>query len=277
MKTILEILKLSQKFLIEKKIENPKKSSEEILAYVLGLKRLELYLYYDQPLAEKELEQIRLLLKKRGSNILLEYVIGVVQFSDCKIDVTPDVLIPRPETELLLQHIGKYKKNFEKKVLFDMCTGSGALAIAIKKMYPELIVYASDICEKALAIAKENALKNQVDVSFFQGDLLHAFNGKKADFLICNPPYLSEEEYIQYSLKEEPKKALVSGLTGFEMYQKLSKNIDEFILPGGKVFFEIGFQQAEKVKTFFTKPCWQQKETFQDWSGKDRFFFLEKE
>ena len=158
---------------------------------------MHLYLEFDKPLTEQELENCRAFLARRSKGEPLAYIKGKMSFYHCEINVSPDVLIPRPETEILVDRVVQTLKgeNLEDKTLWDLCCGSGCLGIALKKEFSELEVVLSDISPKALQIANENARQNGVEVKIVEGDLFQPFQGKKTHFLICNPPYISQKEF----------------------------------------------------------------------------------
>lgn len=284
MHTVLEILKLSTDYLQQKKIVNPRRQAEELLGEALGFGRMGLYLEHSRPLTEKELIKCREWLKRRAQGEPLQYITGCLDFFDCRIKVAQDVLIPRQETEILVDKIAKElsSSQLEEKVLWDVCCGSGCIGIALKKKFPSLRVVLSDISEKALAIAKENASDNGVDVEFVCGDLLAPLSlaGYKADFVVCNPPYISESEYetLEIEVKDyEPKSALVAGSSGLEFYQRLGGELPTVMAPSGRVWLEIGDGQGTKLKEIFNAPYWTQAHCEHDWSGRERFFSLEIE
>lgn len=263
MRTIGEIIKLSGEFL---KIERGKRIAEELIAHALGMRRMDLYLQYDRPVVESELTTIREMLKRCAKNEPPEYVMGQVEFYGCQIRVDPRVLIPRQETEILVEKIANVAK---EGVLWDLCTGSGCIGIALKKANPALQVTLSDVSPEALALASQNARLNHVEVSVLQGDLLEPFQGKRADFIVCNPPYLSEEEYreLDPSVRDfEPKLALVAGVDGAEFYERLEKLLGAYLNPGGQFFFEIGSTQGAVLKALFPK-----SQIEKDWAGHPRF------
>ena len=267
MKSLGEVLKLSSQFLADRKIGRSRRIAEELIGHVLHLKRIELYLRFDQPVVETELGAIRTLLKRCGKGEPVEYVVGEVEFFGCQIQVDSRVLIPRPETEILVEKIAK---RVEKGVLWDLCTGSGCIGIALQKARPGLRVVLADSSKEALAIAAENARRNQVDVEIVQGDLLAPFQGRRADIIVCNPPYISEAEFkrLDPSVKDfEPREALVGGERGTEFYERLARELPPFLNPGGHIFFEIGSTQAEVVKRLFPSG-----EVERDWAGHPRFF-----
>lgn len=268
MKSIAEVLKLSTEFLADRKIDRPRRIAEELLSHVLKLKKMDLYLQYDKPIIENELNILRELLKKCGKGEPLEYATGEVEFFGCKIKIDKRVLIPRPETEILVELVSK---RIKKGVLWDLCTGSGCIGIALKKALPELTVTLSDISADALALAAENA--KGLDIEILQGDLLATFKGRKADYIICNPPYISQSEFdrLDPSVRDfEPKLALLAGDRGTEFYERLHRELPEYLIPGGQVFLEIGSGQGEAIKTIFPEGG----ELHFDWAGHPRFFFL---
>ena len=276
MRSLLDVLTLSDEYLKKKRIQNSRREAEKLLCDFFQCSRIALYTQFDRPLTESELELCREKLQRRGEGEPIGYIHGEVEFFHCKIKVDSAVLIPRQETEVLVSRIvGELEsKNLEGKVLWDLCSGSGCIGIAIKKRFPELTVVLSDISEEALKKAKENALFNCVEVSFVKGDLLAPFKGNKADFLVCNPPYVSEVEYATLEREVqafEPKLALVSGSSGLEFYQRLAKELSFYINRGGKAWFELGSGQGKAVKELFSNFS---ADFEQDWSGHDRFFFL---
>lgn len=272
MKTIGEVLKLSRDFLAEKKVSSARRVAEEILAHILQFKRMDLYLQFDRPLIEKELEQIRECIKRCAKHEPLAYVLGSVEFFGCKIQVDPRVLIPRPETEILVEKIAKEAK---QGMLWDLCTGSGCIGIALKKANPELELVLSDVSSDALALASENAKQNGVELTLLQGDLFAPFEGAKADWIVCNPPYVSEAEYLGLdpSVKDfEPRLALVGGPSGLEFYERLRKEAAEYLNPKGVLFCEIGAFQKEALQKVFPGA---QIET--DWAGHDRYLRINRD
>jgi release factor glutamine methyltransferase len=275
-KTVSELLQLSTVFLQERGVERARRLVEELLASTLRMKRLDLYMQFDKPVEEKELAKLREPLKRLVIGEPIEYILGEVDFYGCKVAVDARVLIPRQETEILVEHI---LKRIKGRVVWDLCTGSGCLGISLKKARPELEVTLSDISSDALDLAKENAEKNQVEIRLVQGDLLTPFEGQKADIVVCNPPYISISEYLnlQPSVRDfEPKMALVGGETGTEFYERLARELPPFLNDGTLVFLEMGTGQGPQLQKIFSGSPWTRAEVEKDWAGHDRFFFLEK-
>ena len=282
MKTLKDILLLSADYLKQKGISQPRRQAEEIISDALKVKRLQLYLEFDRPLIEAELEICRRNLQRRAQREPSQYIKGEVDFLDCNFKVNPNVLIPRQETEILVDKLCRQLGEIDlaEKTLWDVCCGSGCIGISIKKRFPDLKVILSDISIEALTVAKENAARNQVDVAFMEGNLLEPFQGLKADFFICNPPYISEKEFekLEKEVRDfEPKLALVSGQSGLECYQKLAEELPLHLNKLSKVWFEIGYDQGEAISQLFSGRPWINRRIEQDYSGHDRFFFLEIE
>jgi release factor glutamine methyltransferase len=237
---------------------------------------------FDKPLLEEELKILRELVKRALKQEPIEYILGHVSFYGCMIELTSDVLIPRQETEILLEkaHLRLKQRNLEGNVAWDLCAGSGCLGIGLKKALPQLAVTLCDISEKALAIARRNAKLNAVSVTCRMGDLLSACVGNKADIILCNPPYVSNKEYdeLDRSVRGyEPKLALVGGEEGLSFYERLASELPEYLNPGAQLFFEMGCTQGKAIQNLFKSPHWRNRCIEKDLAGHERFFFLEFE
>jgi release factor glutamine methyltransferase len=270
MKTIGEVIQLAGTFLTEKQIERPRRIAEELLSHILQMKKMDLYLQYDRPIIEEELTRMRELLKQSAKGVPLAYVVGEVEFYGCKIKVDHRVLIPRPETELLVEKIAK---RIQGGTLWDLCTGSGCIGIALKKALPQLQVTLADLSPDVLALAAENAKANGVEVEIVQGDFLTPFQGCKADYIVSNPPYVTQSEYfaLDSSVRDhEPQLALVAGERGTEFYEQMAREEGAFTKG---LYLEIGASQGEAVKQIFGG----RGEILKDLADHSRFFFLEKQ
>jgi len=276
MKSVGEILAATSSFLEKKKIERARRMAEELLAHALEVKRIDLYLQFDRPVEEEELSRIRPWVKRAAAREPIEYILGSIEFYGCKIRVDPRVLIPRPETEILVDWISKRIGRVGSA--WDLCTGSGCIGIALKKRFPHIAVILSDLSPEALALARENSRLNGVDVELLQGDLFAPFEGRRGDLVVANPPYVSAKEYVSLdsSVREfEPRAALVGGERGIEFYERLGEELPRFLNPGAQVFLEIGSTQGDAVQKIFSSSLWTKRELSRDFSGKNRFFFLE--
>lgn len=279
MKTVKDLLQLSSQYLEKHHVERPKRVVEEILASVLQMKRMDLYMNFNKPVEEAEIQVLRDLLRRAKNHEPVQYIVGEVPFYHCSISLSPDVLIPRPETEELVELAIKCidERSEKSLVLADVCTGSGCIAIAIKKARPHVRVIATDISNSALEIAKKNAERNNVKIDFYQGDFLSALP-EKVDILLCNPPYISETEYLSLSKSVrdfEPKNALIAKEDGMFFYQRLAQDLPSFLESKGQVIVELGFSQGQAVQNLFTCSIWHQSRLIQDLANHDRFFFLE--
>lgn len=199
--TVLSMLEWATGYFEKKNIPDPRLSIEWILADVLGMKRLDLYLQFDRPLSPDELDAVRPLVIRRGLFEPLQYITGSTEFRNVEILVTPDVLIPRSETEQLVELILANHKNagHDTLHLLDLGTGSGCIPVAIKKERTAWLCTGIDISEKALEIARKNSAHNDTTVSFFQADMMYPEKSKKMsetdwDIIISNPPYITFEE-----------------------------------------------------------------------------------
>lgn len=282
MKTLSDVLSLSINFLRDKKCPRFRRDAEDLIAYAFKLKRLDLYMQFDRPVVESELNFLRSMLRRAGKGEPVEYIMGEIQFYSCNLVLSPDVLIPRPETEILVDaacRILKKEGSREMKA-WDLCTGSGCIGISVKKTCSHLQMSLSDISNNALKIAAENAKKNGTEVEILQGDLLSSFKGRKADLIFCNPPYVSSKEFLTLdpSVKDyEPKEALIGGEDGLDFYRRLKNELPAYLNPRAKIFFEIGMGQGEEVLDLFSGKEWKNVRVEKDWAGHDRFFFLEFE
>ncbi len=275
-----DLLQEGYRLLQEKKIIDAKRSCEEILAHFLKIRRLDLFLHLDEKIAEEKIHTITEAIKRRSLHEPLAYVLGEVSFYGCTIKVNPHVLIPRQETEILVDLIAEKIKGQKKgKILWDICTGSGCIGIALKKKFPSLKVVIGDISKKALEVAKENANLNQAEVQVLQSDLFSSFENKKADVIVINPPYVSEDEYLhlEQEVKEhEPKIALTAKDNGLYFYKKIAQELFQY-MDKGLFFCEIGKDQGEEISNIFYNHLQIQGKIIQDYAGNDRFFFLEIE
>ncbi len=244
---VLDAILLSTDYLKKKGIEEPRLNAELMLADILGFKRLNLYLNYDRPLTEKETNLYRDYLARRSKFEPVQYILGYTEFWTYKFYVNQSVLIPRPETEILVEEIiNDCKDNSETLNILDIGTGSGIIAICLAKNI-NCIVTAIDISEDALEVAKNNADLNDVGskIKFKQIDILNSKvdNFEKFDIIVSNPPYVSSNDFnkLQKEIIEfEPRIAVTDYNDGFIFYKKISQLGVDLLIPGGKIYFEIG-------------------------------------
>ncbi|MCH9631112.1 MAG: Release factor glutamine methyltransferase [Chlamydiia bacterium] len=251
----------------------------EIVAHVLSRSWRDFQNVSDERFSECDYHRIESLLSKRKAGVPFARVVGHVDFFGAKIELDENVLIPRPETEILLERVLKKVSQKSIDVAFDICTGSGCLGVAYKLRDPSCKVFLSDISSKSLDRAGSNARLNNVEVSLIESDLLKNFSKDlKADLVFCNPPYISRKEYesLDKSVHDhDPKLALVAEDNGLELYKRLSQELPGYLSPGALVALEIGYMQRKDVKDFFSSSIWKEIICEKDFAGHDRFIFLE--
>jgi release factor glutamine methyltransferase len=271
MKNLGDILRLSYEFAKSKNGLCERKDVEQLIATTLSMTRVALYVNFERPMEEEELEKIRCGLKRLIASEPIQYIEGKVSFLSATIEVNKRVLIPRQETEILCRKVLDTLPKTPVKLL-DLCTGSGCLAIAIKKEAPHIAVTACDISKEALDCAMRNASVNGVAISFLEGDLFDPIKGEHFDIIVSNPPYISEKEYscLDPSVREwEPRLALVGGTSGLEFYERIAR--DAKCCTPSKIWLEIGINQAEGVSNIFKNNCYSRIEVHQDYSSRARF------
>lgn len=244
---------------------------------------IDLYLHKDEKADDRIIKRFNEGLLRLSNNEPLNYVLGYSYFYGYKMVVNKDVLIPRFETEELvgnvLAYIDEIFKDKNKIVLADIGTGSGAIAIALKKEESKLEVYASDISKEAIEVAKKNASNNEADITFLQGSLLEPIieNNIKLDVLVSNPPYIKQDEVLEKSVKDyEPSIALFGGEDGLKYYRLIFKDAHKVMNEKGLLCFEIGYDQKESltglVKEYFKEA---KIEVLKDINKKDRFLIIQ--
>lgn len=279
---VLEAIQKSTDYLEKKGIESPRINAELLLASVLNIKRLELYLQFDRPLNEVEISHYREFLKRRSTFEPLQYITGNVEFYGINFKVNNSVLIPRQETEILVETVLNEIKNENNISILDIGTGSGCIAISIAKN-SEVFFEAVDISEKAISLAEENSIFNNVNnkIKFVNSDIKFYIkeNNKMFDFIVSNPPYVSKNEYSKLQkeiLEFEPGIAVSDFEDGFSFYNLISSEGKKILKQNGKIFFEIGIGQSEKVKNIMTENGFINIKIIKDYLGVDRVIFGEK-
>lgn len=259
-------------------------SPEVVKAFIFELCNeydINLYIDLDRDVDERVMNKFNPGIKRLIEGEPMNYVLGYSYFYGYKFIVNEDVLIPRPETEELVGLIlSKYDEYFPKKKVnvCDVGTGSGAIAIALKKEEDNLNMYASDISDKALVVAKENARNNNCDITFYEGSMLDPYidNNIKVDILISNPPYIKETETIESSVYDyEPHVALFGGDDGLKFYREIFENAYKILNKRALLFFEMGYDQKDNLtklaKQYFPDST---VEIQKDINNKDRMLFI---
>lgn len=257
----------STTWLRDKGIETPRLDAELLMAHVLGCERLQLFLTPDRPLNEDELQPYRELLQRRSEHEPIAYMVGDVGFWDYTFKIDARALIPRPETEGIVRQVleAAGDKRDQPLRIVDVGTGSGILAVTLALIFPQAQVVAIDTSTDALSLCKENAALHNVDdrVHCIAGDLLTPLikKGSKSDIIVSNPPYVGEREREMMSAgveKWEPHQALFAGVDGFEVIDRLLKQIPQTLADGGLFVMEFGSPQGDGIKT-------RAQRMFRDW------------
>ena len=256
--TIQKLLTWITDYLTQRTVDAPRLSAELLLSSVLGLKRIELYTQYNQPVTQERLEQLRGLVKRAGLHEPVVYLVGKTEFYSMEFEVTPDCLIPRPETELLVQRAIEFlRRRSGPQQVCDLCTGCGVIAVAIAANVPDARVVATDLSAAALSVAARNVAKHELQdrVELLQGDLFEPvipqLDVTPFDLIACNPPYVSTVEYeaLEKNVKDyEPRLALHAGDDGLDVYRRLCEQVGQFLKPGGILLLEIGYTQGPAVR-----------------------------
>lgn len=276
MLTVLEIIKRSTDFLQRHGVESPRLNAELLTGHALGLKRMQLYLQFERPLTEPELALIRPLVKRRSEREPLQYILGTAEFAGLTLKVDRRALIPRPETELLVELITQRGLEAPARIL-DLGTGSGALALALAMHYPAAVVTAVDASAEALALAAENRAKAGLGerVRLVQSDWFAALPaGEKFELIVSNPPYLSDRETDETTPEVkgfEPRTALSAGPDGAEDLVAIIQAARSWLVPGGRLALETGIGQHGPLKALLAEAGYTEVESRQDLTDRDRF------
>jgi release factor glutamine methyltransferase len=273
--TVHTLLKRAESYLKDCGVGDARHSSEELLRYVLKLsKRAELFLYPAE-LSRARVTRYVAAIRKRGTRYPLQYIIGTVGFRDCELIVTEDVLIPRPETEVLVGYVLDFVRKRPKPRILDVGTGSGAIAVSIAEECQDAHVTAIDSSFRALSIAEKNVINNKVSerVRLVAGDLLSPLvRDETFDCIVSNPPYIAEQEYaaLEPELRHEPRSALLEGGDGLSYYKRISEHARGFLKPKGMLAFEIGQAQGKAVAEIMHSYRFSEVTIYPDLTGRDR-------
>ena len=281
--TVLESINLSTQYLNQKGIESPRTNAELLLADILNCKRLDLYLSFERPLSEDEVQKYREHIKRRGNFEPLQYVIGKVEFYGLELKVNPSVLIPRPETELIVENILNQFPKDEKLIILDIGSGSGNIAIALAVNLPSSKIVSTDVSEEALQVAKENSERHKISerIKFVKHDILKndLNNFPMFDIVVSNPPYVSKESYLtlQKEIKNfEPAIAVTDEGDGYTFYREISAKASVKLKENGKLFFEVAQGQSGEVVEIMTKNNFKNIGVIKDYQNIDRIIFGER-
>ena len=284
--TIQKVVQSAAEWLRARSVDpltNPRLDAEILLASVLEMDRMRLYLQLDRPLSKQERERFKALLSQRGAGVPVAQIVGHRDFYRHRFAVSAATLIPRPETETLVQTALDFLRSLKQPRVLDIGTGTGCIAISIAAEIPDANVEAWDISDDALDVARRNA--NDLDtknVRFSNTDALlsEAYRGSKYDAIISNPPYIPHHEHSLCSpetLKFEPRLALFAPEDdGLTFYRRFSEFAGDILDQGGKIFLEFGHSQSEKVAQLFEAKKWRKITVVKDLSARDRVISAEK-
>jgi release factor glutamine methyltransferase len=275
--TVLEAINKGADFLTRKEIDSPRLQSELLLAHILNLPRLRLYLQFERKLSEEQANQLRELLVRRGNHEPLQHIIGSTSFCGLPIVVTPAVLIPRPETEVLAEQAWTFLDSIAGETAFaDLGTGSGCLPIAIAAHAKRSRAVAVDISQEALAVAKRNIEANGLGdrIVVREADFLAGLQpAERFDVIVSNPPYIptAEVELLQPEVRDhDPRLALDGGADGLNFHRALAQGAAQFLKADGRLFIEFADGQGEALRELFGGHGWMVHGIDRDLSGTDR-------
>lgn len=282
---LAELIKASTEFLKKNRIDNARLNAELLLGQTLGMERVNLYLNYDRPLTSTELTQYRKLIRRRISREPLQYILGETEFMSLKFDVKPGVLIPRADTEILVEWIIETFHSCGEKWILDIGTGSGNIAVSLAKYLPDVRIVGIDISWEALKIAKNNVkkynLENRVHLLYSDATSLPFCSTFKQRFdcIVSNPPYIKIDEFEKMApevAKFEPKIALEDVGNNGSFYRKIAKCSKTLLHDNGSVFVEFGMNQGNSVKNIFQNNGFCFLESKNDLAGIERVLFIKK-
>lgn len=274
--TVLEVLQSTTAYFTKRAIESPRLNAEHLLAHTLQRKRIELYLEFERPLAETELAPLRELVRRRGLGEPLQHLLGTVEFAGRVFLCDKRALVPRPETEELVERIVQSTKTPPPTKILDVGTGSGVIALTLAAQFPQAEVHAVDISDEALALAQENAarLDLQGRVRFVKGDMLKELGGT-FDLIVANLPYVAtgERAALSREVLHDPEVAVFGGERGDELVRELIGAAHEYLRPGGMLALEVGIGQADHLTAFLAEKNYHDIASIRDYCGVTRFLF----
>jgi release factor glutamine methyltransferase len=273
--TVLEVLQSTTAYFKKRGIENPRLNAEHLLADALGRTRMELYLEFERTLDETELAPLRDLVRRRGEGEPLQHLLGTVEFCGHVFLCDNRALVPRPETEQLVEIVESKIDNRKSKIL-DVGTGSGVIALSLAKKFPEAHIFAVDVSEEALALARENAIRLGLSgrVQFRKGDLLENLD-ERFDLIVANLPYIGtrDQHTLSREVLHDPGVALFAGPRGDELVGELIEQSRTRLRPGGMLALEIGLGQSEALLSALAEKNYRDICSKNDYSGVTRFLF----
>ncbi len=287
--TVKELITVTSDYLKNNEIDSPRLTTEILLAHQLKITRIKLYLNYDQPLDDKEISGYRSLIRRRVNREPFQHITGTQEFWSMDFTVGPHVLIPRPESELLVEQVISLYKGNELRIkggetILDLGTGSGVLAVSLARELEGATLWASDISDRALEIARLNAKNHGVDerIHFRLGDLWEPFVGQslKFDVIVTNPPYIASEAFDALSPEVrdyEPRVALDGGKGGMLYIERIIRDGTEYLNPGGWLLIEMDpGQTTEALSLMDENGQYGEKRRIRDYAHQYRFVVAQK-
>lgn len=284
LKTVLEVITSGTAFLEKKGVESPRLNMEHLLAHILGLKRMQLYLQFDRPLGEKELAPLRELTTRRAAGVPLQHLLGTVEFGPHVFACDARALIPRPETEELVEKILARRKSNPPAWVLDLGCGSGVIGLTLAAAWPQAEVVLVDCSPDALALARENAARlglatdgdTSPRVHFVESNLLSAMEGR-FDVLAANLPYIPSAEIptLSREVQHDPLLALDGGPDGLALIRAFLRDAPAYSQPGALLALEHGSGQGEAIAAQLREQGWQRISTERDLFKQERFTFAE--
>lgn len=273
--TISSLLNWTVNYFKSKNIQSARLDAEVLLSHVLRQERIYLYVHFDEPMEQNELNKFREYVKKRAQHVPIAYIIGEREFMGLPFKVTKDTLIPRPDTEILVENVLNNVDKDKEIEIVDIGTGSGAIILSLLVNLSKAQGKTVDISSKAIEVAEENAVNLQVNdrCEFFVGDLFVPLNGSKFDVIVSNPPYIPQKDIatLEDDVKEyEPVSALTDGGDGLSYYRRLLSEGKAYIKENGFIALEIGIYQSEDVKQIAMDNGWKNIKIIKDYAGIDR-------
>ena len=266
--TVGEVLRRATEFLAGKGVESPRLDAEHLLGKALGLSRVELYMHHDRPLDDAERDAYRELIRRRGEREPLAYVLGEWGFRRLTLTTDRRALVPRPETEVVVERCLALLNGGTPRVL-DVGTGTGAIALAIADEHPGAKVRALDVSPDALALARENAERTGLEIELVQGDLVGGLGEREYDLVVSNPPYIAQEEIptLQPEVRDwEPRLATVAG----GHTAQIAEHALDALVPGGHLVLEVADTRAEGVAELLERLGYEDVAVTEDLAGRDR-------
>lgn len=267
-------LQWAASYLGELGVRDARMDAELLLAHCLAQPRLRFYLEPQRPITPAERERFAELVFRRGRREPLQYITGSQEFMSLEFLVSPAVLIPRADTEALVETALNWARIQPRSLrILDLCTGSGAVAVSLAHYLAGAEVWAGDVSAAAIEIAKANAERHGAQVCFAQGDLTAPFSGAVFDLITANPPYIARDDISRLEPEvgvAEPKMALDGGEDGLDFYRRLSVEVVPLLEPGGKAMFEIGWDQGPRVQAILAEAGFSAIELIKDYAGHHR-------